>query len=531
MTAARPVGGVGAADAATQQSTRPATVYLVGAGPGDPGLLTVRARELLDTCDAVVYDALANPELLGGRNADERRPPELHFVGKRGGDGQSARQEEINGLLIRLGREGKRTVRLKGGDPLVFGRGSEEAQALAAAGVPFEIVPGVTAGIAAPAYAGIPVTHRGIATSVTFVAGHEDPTKDEPQTDWQALARAGGTIVLYMGVKRLTSIAAALVAGGMPGGTPAAAVQWGTYARQRTVVATVATLAERVAAERLAAPVITVIGQAVRLREEIAWFERRALFGRRILVTRARAQAGALSERLRELGADVLEAAATRVEPLDPAPLCEAIGRLGTAAGYEWVVFTSQNAVRLFWEQLRAAGRDARAFAGSTVCAVGPATGEALLAHGIAVDVVPERFVAEGVLEALAGRADVPGARVLYATADRARDALPQGLRDMKAEVEVVPIYRSVVEGTGADALRAALTEGAVDLVTFTSASAVRGFIAAVGPELASRAPAASIGPITTEAARAAGMTVAIEASESTIPGLVEAIVGAAERG
>jgi uroporphyrinogen III methyltransferase / synthase len=522
VTSASPVRAR-TADAAIRQSAGPATVYLVGAGPGDPGLLTVRARELLDTCDAVVYDALANPELLRGRDADERRPPELHFVGKRGGDGQSARQEEINALLIRLGRDGKRTVRLKGGDPLVFGRGSEEAQALAAAGVPFEIVPGVTAGIAAPAYAGIPVTHRGIATSVTFVTGHEDPTKDEAQTDWQALARAGGTIVLYMGVKRLTSIATALMAGGMPADTPAAAVQWGTYARQRTVTATVATLADR-----LVAPVITVIGPAVRLREEIAWFDRRPLFGRRIVVTRARAQAGALSERLRELGADVLEVAATRVEPLDPAPLREAIGRLGTAAGYEWVVFTSQNAVRLFWEQLRAAGRDSRALSGSTICAVGPATGEALLAHGIAVDVMPERFVAEALLDALADRADVPGARVLYATAEGARDVLPQGLRDLKAQVEVVPIYRSVVDGAGADALRTALTEGAVDLVTFTSASAVRGFTEAAGPALTARAPAASIGPITSEAARAAGMTVAIEATESTIPGLVEAIVAAA---
>ena len=519
-----------AAAAETPRATQPATVYLVGAGPGDPGLLTVRARELLDACDAVVYDALANPELLGGRDPDRRRQPELHFVGKRGGDGQSPRQEEINALLVRLGREGKRTVRLKGGDPLVFGRGSEEAQALAAAGVPFEIVPGVTAGIAAPAYAGIPVTHRGIATSVTFVTGHEDPTKDEAQTDWEALARAGGTIVLYMGVKRLTSIAAALVAGGMPADTPAAAIQWGTYARQRTVTATVATLAERVTSERLAAPVITVIGPAVRLRDEIAWFDRRPLFGRRIVVTRARPQAGALSERLRELGADVLEAAATRVEPLDPAPLREAIGRLGTAAGYGWLIFTSQNAVHLFWEQLRAAGRDARALAGSRVCAVGPATGEALLAHGIAVDVVPDRFVAEGLLDALADRADLRGTRVLYATADGARDVLPHGLRELGAEVEVVPIYRSVVDGADADALRAALAEGAVDLVTFTSASAVRGFVEAVGPALASRVPAASIGPITSEAARAAGIPVAIEAAEATIPGLVEAIIAAGPR-
>jgi uroporphyrinogen III methyltransferase / synthase len=508
-------------DAATPTAPEPATVYLVGAGPGDPGLLTVRARELLDSCDAVVYDALANPDLLARREGDSRPAPELHFVGKRGGDGRSSRQEDINDLLVRLGREGKRTVRLKGGDPLVFGRGSEEAQALAAAGVPFEIVPGVTAGIAAPAYAGIPVTHRGLATSVTFVTGHEDPAKDETQTDWAALARAGGTIVLYMGVKRLPEIAAALAAGGLPADTPAAAVQWGTYAKQRTVLATLATLAERAEAARLGAPVIVVIGRAVQLREEIAWFDTRPLFGRRVVVTRAAAQAGALSERLRALGADVLEMPATRVEPLDPAPLAAALARLGE---YDWMAFTSQNAVRLVWEALRAAGLDARALAGVRVCAVGSATGEALLARGIAVDVVPIRFVAEGVLEALAGRTDVQGARVLYATAEGARDVLPAGLRALGAVVDVVPVYRSAPDGAGAEQLRQALADGAVDLVTFTSASTVHGYVQAVGAELARRAPAASIGPVTSEAARAAGITVAVEAAESTIPGLVAAV-------
>jgi uroporphyrinogen III methyltransferase / synthase len=508
-------------DAATPTAPEPATVYLVGAGPGDPGLLTVRARELLDSCDAVVYDALANPDLLARREGDSRPAPELHFVGKRGGDGRSSRQEDINDLLVRLGREGKRTVRLKGGDPLVFGRGSEEAQALAAAGVPFEIVPGVTAGIAAPAYAGIPVTHRGLATSVTFVTGHEDPAKDETQTDWAALARAGGTIVLYMGVKRLPEIAAALAAGGLPADTPAAAVQWGTYAKQRTVLATLATLAERAEAARLGAPVIVVIGRAVQLREEIAWFDTRPLFGRRVVVTRAAAQAGALSERLRALGADVLEMPATRVEPLDPAPLAAALARLGE---YDWMAFTSQNAVRLVWEALRAAGLDARALAGVRVCTVGSATGEALLARGIAVDVVPIRFVAEGVLEALAGRTDVQGARVLYATAEGARDVLPAGLRALGAVVDVVPVYRSAPDGAGAEQLRQALADGAVDLVTFTSASTVHGYVQAVGAELARRAPAASIGPVTSEAARAAGITVAVEAAESTIPGLVAAV-------
>ena len=502
----------------------PGIVYLVGAGPGDPGLLTVRARELLDACDAIVHDALVNPALLRREGPDAAQPgPKLYDVGKRGGEGAavSARQEEINDLLIRLGREGQRVVRLKGGDPFVFGRGSEEALALADAGVPFEVVPGVTAGIAAPAYAGIPVTHRGVATSVTFVTGHEDPTKPETQVDWSALARAGGTIVLYMGVRTLPAIADALTSAGLPADTPAAAIEWGTWGRQRTVVATVATLAHRVREEGLGAPVVTVIGAVAALRERIAWFDRRPLFGRRVVVTRASAQAAALSDHLRLLGAEVLEMPATRMELLDDAPIREAIRGL---ARYDWVALTSQNAVHIVWEAMRAEGLDARALAGTKLCVVGPATAEALLEHGLAPDVVPERFVAEGVLESLAARGGLRGASVLYAAAEGARDALPRGLISLGATVDVVPLYRSVPDGEGAAAIVRALDAGTVDLVTFTSASAVRAYQDAVGHAAASRAPAATIGPITTEAARAAGIDVLVEASESTIPGLVEAI-------
>ena len=500
------------------------TVYLVGAGPGDPGLLTVRGRQLLDRCDAIVFDALVHPALVERPEREGTAPPELHFVGKRGGDERSTRQEDINALLVRLAREGKHVVRLKGGDPFVFGRGSEEAQALAEADVPFEVVPGVTSGIAAPAYAGIPVTHRGLATSVTFVTGHEDLEKPGTQTDWGALGRTaatGGTIVLYMGVKRLRDIAAALMKGGAPAEMPAAAIQWGTRPTQRTVTATLETLASRVAAEGLAAPVITVVGWPVVLRDEISWFDRRPLFGRRVVVTRAAAQASTLSERLRDAGADVLEMPATKIEPLDLAPLRDALGRLGD---YRMLVFTSQNAVKLFWEQLLVVGRDARALAGTVICAVGPATAAALLDHGITVDIVPDRFVAEGILAALEGRR-LGGTRVLYATAEGARDTLPEGLRALGAEVDVVPIYRSARDGSGAETLRAVLEKGSVDVVTFTSASAVHGYVDAVGPELARRAKGASIGPVTSEAARAAGIDVAAEASEATIPSLVEAVV------
>lgn len=509
---------------AERQSKAQGIVYLAGAGPGDAGLITCRARDLLASCDVIATDALANPEIVAAARV-ANPDVEVLDVGKRGGSSASASQDDINQLLVQLGRQGKRVVRLKGGDPLVFGRGSEEAQALAAAGVSFEIVPGVTAGVAAPAYAGIPVTHRGVATSVTFVTGHEDPSKPETQTDWSALARAGGTIVLYMGVKTLPRIADALIRGGMSSDTPAAAVQWGTHARQRTVTATVATVADVVAREGLSAPVITVIGDVVALREEIDWFERRPLFGRRIVVTRASAQAGGLRARLAVLGAQVLDVPALRIEPMDPAPLRLALESIGD---YGWLVLTSQNAVSILWDVLRETGRDARALAGLRVACVGRSTADALLQHGIAADVMPARFVAEGVLEEMSKRDDVKGRRVLYVAAEGARDVLPEGLRALGCLVNVVQAYRSVSTGEGASELRVALESGDVDLATFASASAVRGYVGAVGAELARRAPAVSIGPVTTEALRAAGIDVVGEANEASIDGLVAALLATA---
>jgi uroporphyrinogen III methyltransferase/synthase len=478
------------------------TVYLVGAGPGDPGLLTVRGQALLASCDVVVYDALVNPRLYAGVK-------DARGVGKRGGDDTSASQADINALLIRLAGEGKSVVRLKGGDPFVFGRGSEEAQALAAAGIPFEIVPGVTAGVAAPAYAGIAVTHRGMATSVTFVTGSEDPTKPDTQTDWSALARVGGTIVLYMGVRHLREITDRLIAAGLSPDTPAAAIQSGTLPTQRTVVATLSTLP----AADLASPLIVIIGQTVGLREAIAWFDRRPLFGRRILVTRASARAGSLADRLRDAGADVLEMPSTRIVPLDASALDDAVRSL---SDYQHILFTSQTAVDLFWDALRSASLDARALSGLTVTAIGPATADALLSHGIAPDVIPDRFIAEGVVDALRGR--VSGMRVLHPTAEGGRDVLPEGLRAAGAIVDVVHVYRSepVTSGIAADE---------VDLVTFTSVSTVTGYVAAVGEAQARRAPAVTIGPITTEAARAAGIAIAIESPTASIPSMVDAII------
>jgi uroporphyrinogen III methyltransferase / synthase len=492
-------------------------VYLVGAGPGDPGLITVRGRDLLATCDAVVYDALANPALLLCLRA------EPYDVGKRGGSADSARQQEISALLVRLAREGKRVVRLKGGDPFVFGRGSEEAQALAAAGIRFEVVPGITAGIAAPAYAGIPVTHRGVSTSVTFVTGHEDPTKGAPIIDWSALARAGGTLVLYMSVRALPRIVEQLRSAGLADETPAAAIQWGTRADQRTLVATLATLEERVEKARLVAPVIFVIGDVVHLRDEIAWFEQRPLFGWRVLVTRAQSPTSTLADSLTSAGAEVVEVPATRIEPLDPGRLRGAISHLDA---YDWIAFTSQNGVDQFWKTLHDCGLDTRALAAFRVVAVGPATGDALLAHGVMVDVTPQRFVAEGVLEALAQREDIRDARVLYVAAEGAREVLPNGLTELGARVDVVPVYRSVPDPAARDAMREfAASASERSLVAFTSASAVRAYVEGVGSEIAQRPSVATIGPATSAAAREAGLDVRVEASPSTIASLVDAIV------
>jgi uroporphyrinogen III methyltransferase / synthase len=497
-------------------SAQAGRVYLVGAGPGDPGLITVRGRELLGSCDAVVYDALANPALLAETRA------ELHDVGKRGGSTESARQEEISRLLVRLAREGKSVVRLKGGDPFVFGRGSEEAQALAKAAVPFEVVPGVTAGIAAAAYAGIPVTHRGVATSVTFVTGHEDPNKGAPTVDWGALARAGGTLVLYMGVKSLSRITQTLIREGLAPETPAAAIQWGTRAEQRTLVATVATLPESVVATGLEAPVIFVIGGVVALRDQIAWLERRPLFGWRVLVTRAQSPRSSLAAELAATGAEVVEAPATRIEPLEPGLLRASLSHLDA---YDCIVFTSQNGVELFWKTLRDCGGDARSLAALRVAAVGPATADALLDRGIAVDVTPERFVAEGVLDVLREQDDMRDARVLYVAAEGARDVLPKGLKELGARVDVVPIYRSVPEAGAVTAMRSFVDSAdSRSLAAFTSASGVRAFVDAAG-ERGRRVRAASIGPVTSAAAREAGLEVCVEAERATIPGLVEAII------
>ena len=369
-------------------SARISVVYLVGAGPGDPGLVTVRALELVASADLILYDRLIPDGLLRGAKPDA----ELVYVGKRPGE-PTIEQPEIERRMVEAAKAGRSVVRLKGGDPFVFGRGGEEGEALAAAGVPFEVVPGVTAGVAAPAYAGIPVTHREEASAVAFVTGHEDPEKPESALDWDALAAFPGTLVLYMGIKRLAENAAALIAAGRDPKQPAAAIERGTMAGQRTVTATLGDLADAVERERIGAPAVIVVGPVVARRQALAWLERRPLFGRRVVVTRARAQASGLASSLRGLGAEVVELPAIRIEPrIDSDEVRKAVNDLYS---YALVCLTSPNGVRLLFDAMAEAGLDARALANATVAAIGPGTEAELAAHGIRADVVPEQYVAE----------------------------------------------------------------------------------------------------------------------------------------
>jgi uroporphyrinogen III methyltransferase / synthase len=480
------------------------TVYLVGAGPGDPGLLTVRAAELIGRADVILHDRLIPAGALDGARPDA----EVVFVGKQGG-GVQVPQRETNRLLLERALAGKDVVRLKGGDPFVFGRGGEEALLCLEAGVPFEVVPGVTAGVAAPAYAGIPVTHRELASGVAFVTGHEDPAKPDSALDWPALAAFPGTLVFYMGVRALPRIAAQLVAGGRAADEPVAVVERGTLPGQRTLVATLADVAERAAAERIRAPAITLVGPVAALREQLAWLERRPLHGRTVAVTRARPQASALAARLRELGATVVEAPAIRTRPLD--------AELPALAGFDLICVTSPNGAHALFERLAAAGRDARALAGATVAAIGPGTARALVEHGIRADVVPERAVAEGLVEALAG---TEVARALIVRGREGRDVLPDALRERGAGVEVLVLYETVAEPLDAETAAAAAS---ADYVTFTSASTVRFFLAAAGSLDGPRI--ASIGPATSAALREAGLEPDIEADPHTPAGLVTALV------
>jgi uroporphyrinogen III methyltransferase/synthase len=477
--------------------------------------MTKRSLELIARADVILYDRLVPAGALDGARADA----ELRYVGKSPG-AESVSQEEINALLVEHGRAGATVIRLKGGDPFVFGRGGEEAEALAEAGIPFEVVPGVTAGVAAPAYAGIPVTHRDDASAVAFVTGHEDPAKEESAIDWDALAAFPGTLVFYMGVRRLPEISARLIEGGRAPAEPAAVVERGTLPGQRTVTAPLAEIADAVAGAGVKPPAVTLVGPVARLREGLAWIEARPLHGRRVVVTRARAQASALAATLRGLGADVVEAPAIRIEAR---PVEGDVARMADEiASYDLVCLTSPNGVALLFDALAARGRDARALGGATVAAIGPGTARELRTHGIRPDIVPDRSVAESLLAELEA-IDVDGKRALIPRAADARDVLPDGLRERGADVDVVELYDTVGEPLDAPVVEAL---AAADYVTFTSSSTVTRFLDAAAGSVPNGARVVSIGPVTSATARDHGLEVHVEAERHDIDGLVEALVG-----
>jgi uroporphyrinogen III methyltransferase/synthase len=496
---------------------RPGRVFLVGAGPGDPGLITLRGLQCLQAADAVVYDRLVDNRLL----ARARPGAELIDAGKVPGEERN-RQTETNALLVRLARQGKQVVRLKGGDPFVFGRGGEEAEALQEEGIPFEVVPGVTSAIAAPAYAGIPLTHRRLASSFAVVTGSEDPQKDGSSVAWNSLAQQGGTLVVLMGWENFANIVQTLVQYGRSPGTPVAVVQWGTEPYQRTVVGTLSDIVGKANEAGLSPPVVVVVGEVVELRDKLRWFDSRPLFGKRVLVTRTRTQAGTLSELLSRRGAQPIEVPTIEIRPLEE--FAELDGALRRLHGYDWVVFTSVNAVQSVFGRLETLGLDARAFRAARVAAIGPATAASLREHGIIADFVPDSFVSEAVVEGLKGHG-MDGCRVLLPRADLAREALASGLSSLGAAVHEVAAYRTVTPEDAGARLREILTEG-IDVATFTSSSTVRNLAQLLDGDLGllSGVTIACIGPITAAGARELGLNVDIVASEYTVEGLVDAL-------
>ena len=505
-------------------------VLLVGAGPGDPGLVTVAAAEALAQAEVVVYDRLVNPRLLELAPAEAERI----FVGK-GPKRHSMSQEEINELLVARAGKGKRVVRLKGGDPFVFGRGGEEAEVLAAAGIAFEVVPGVTSAIAAAAYAGIPITHRGLASSVAFVTGHEDPTKDEPDVDWAKLATAVDTLVLLMGVGQLPQIVERLVAGGRDRATPVAVIEWGTLPRQRTVVGDLGDIVAKVEEADIGPPAVAVVGEVVRLREALRWFDVRPLFGQRVLVTRTREQASELSRALAAAGAEPIELPTIEITPRFDEERLKSAAQALKDGGYDWVVFTSANAVDCFFEFLWRRCLDARSVR-AAVAAIGPATAEALKRWGISVDVTPDpaRYTAEGLLAALGEQGDLRGRSFLLPRAEGARDALIDGLSEQGAKIDEITLYLAAppkdpeAEGSPAGEGLRRLRAGEIDIATFASSSAVRNLVSLLGHDVEPlrRCRVACIGPITAQTAEELlGRAPDIVAQEHTIPGLVRALV------
>jgi uroporphyrinogen III methyltransferase/synthase len=493
------------------------TVYIIGAGPGDPGLITLRAVECLRRADVVVYDHLVGPEILGHVDPEAR----LIYAGKQGGD-HTLPQTEINRLLVQEALQGATVARLKGGDPFIFGRGGEEAEVLREAGIPFEIVPGVSSAIAVPAYAGIPLTHRGHTTSVAFVTGHENPLKDKSGCDWPALSGIG-TLVFLMGVKNLPGIVENLIHCGKSPETPAALIRRGTTPDQETLTGTLGNIVEKAREKRFKPPSILVIGTVVGLRETLNWYETKPLFGRGIAVTRPAAQAGEMTELLHAAGARVIPFPVIRIaEPRDWKPLDLAIAAI---EAYQWLIFTSANGAAFFFRRLREQSRDIRDLKGIRIATIGPATAVAVESLGLRVDLVPEEFISEGVVEAFA-REEMKGSRVLLPRAEEARDIIPEGLAKMGATCDVVTAYRTVRSDRNAAELAPLFAAGKIAAITFTSPSTVTHFLGIMGPDfrLPARVRIACIGPVTEAAVRRAGLPVDILQERFTVPGLVEAL-------
>ena len=493
-------------------------VYLIGAGPGDIGLLTVKGLRCLQKADVVVYDFHLNAQILNYIKGSA----EFIYAGKRGGHHEMT-QDEINKVLVQKAQEGKTVCRLKGGDPFVFGRGGEEAQVLSEAGIEFEVVPGISSAIAAPAYAGIPLTHREYSSSFVVLPGNEASTKKESNINWAELARFKGTIVFLMAVKNIERVTSRLIENGKSPDTPVAVVRWGTRADQRTHISTLGTVATDIKDLEIRPPAVVVIGEVVRLRESLMWFEKKPLFGQRVLLTREHTSA---IERLEELGAEIIQFPTIKIVP--PESWSDLDRAVQSIRSYHWIVFTSQNAIKWFFHRYYELGKDIRDLHGIKICAVGKKTADAIRQMGIRVDLVPEKFRAEGLIEAFGGKGSVKGLRILFPRAEIAREVFPQKMRELGAEVDVVTTYRAVKPSTHAKRLKRFLTEGRITIATFTSGANFNNFCEMIGDdalELLRDVAIAAIGPVTKKAIEEKGLTVKIMPEESTMEALVDEII------
>jgi uroporphyrinogen III methyltransferase / synthase len=492
-------------------------VSVVGAGPGDPKLLTLRGKEALESCDVVVYDHLINTSVLEfAKDADRV------YVGKKGGASGSTRQGAIQSTLVRLARQGKHVVRLKGGDPFVFGRGGEEALCLAKERIPFEVVPGITSGVAAPAYSGIPITHRGLASEVTFITAHEDPFKKKPQINWSAIARLSGTLVLYMGMKNLPKTVALLLKRGKKASTKVTAIRWGTTAAQRAVSGTLETIVNRIENARLSSPLLVVIGEVNVLRKKLSWFEEKPLFGKTVLVTRPKKQASKLGEALSECGANVVALPTIQIKPVKQV---RALDRaIGNIKQFDWLVFTSENGVEMFFRRLKRLNQDARALSSVKIAVIGPGTRAKLERYSVQPDLVPTTYTTRGLLSAFERRT-IKKKRFVLLRADIAPDFLRTELQTRGAHVTEVPVYQTQKPQHLSEDVQELVKNQSVDYITFTSASTAMNFYESFNGGERLRSKVISIGPVTSEAIRSSGGAISREAREATVKGLVRAIL------